>query len=121
LGGTDNQTIREDLSTSSQARYASDSYDSFAPGTAYDYSDVNAAVAGYLVEVATGTSFDEYTKTRILDPLGMRPASWDPRPVVGADNAIPYVNYEPVTPDEYVIVYPGSSMQRARASCRFSS
>ena len=40
------------------------------PGSKYEYS-VSIDVAGYLVEVLSGMSFDEFLQTRIFDPLGM--------------------------------------------------
>lgn len=40
------------------------------PGTKYEYS-VSIDVAGYLVEVLSGISFDEFLKTRLFDPLKM--------------------------------------------------
>ncbi|MBT4642593.1 MAG: beta-lactamase family protein [Deltaproteobacteria bacterium] len=42
----------------------------FSPGDYWNYS-VSTDVLGYLVEVMSGMSLDEYLKTRILDPLGM--------------------------------------------------
>jgi CubicO group peptidase (beta-lactamase class C family) len=40
------------------------------PGEAYTYG-LNSDVLGYLVEVLSGMSFDQYLRTRILTPLGM--------------------------------------------------
>jgi len=42
----------------------------FSPGDYWNYS-VSTDVLGYLVEVISGMRFDEYLKSRILDPLGM--------------------------------------------------
>ncbi len=42
----------------------------FSPGDFWNYS-VSTDVLGYLVEVISGMSFDEYLQTRIFDPLGM--------------------------------------------------
>ena len=40
------------------------------PGTKYEYS-VSIDVAGYLIEVLSGMSFDEFLQTRMFGPLGM--------------------------------------------------
>lgn len=40
------------------------------PGEAYTYG-LNCDVLGYLVEVASGVSFDQFLRTRIFQPLGM--------------------------------------------------
>lgn len=42
----------------------------FSPGDYWNYS-VSTDVLGYLVEAISGMRFDEYLKTRILEPLGM--------------------------------------------------
>ncbi len=42
----------------------------FAPGTAWNYS-VSTDVLGYLVGLISGVPFDEFLRTRILEPLGM--------------------------------------------------
>lgn len=40
------------------------------PGTTYEYS-LSIDVAGYLVEVLSGLTFDVFLQTRLFDPLGM--------------------------------------------------
>jgi CubicO group peptidase (beta-lactamase class C family) len=42
----------------------------FSPGTAWNYS-VSADVLGYLVGKLSGQPFEQFLRTRILDPLGM--------------------------------------------------
>ncbi|HEY41044.1 MAG TPA: beta-lactamase family protein [Dehalococcoidia bacterium] len=42
----------------------------FSPGTKWNYS-ISTDVCGYLVEVLSGMSFDEYLKKYIFEPLGM--------------------------------------------------
>lgn len=42
----------------------------FSPGTAWNYS-VSTDVLGYLVEVITGQTLDEFFRKEIFDPLGM--------------------------------------------------
>jgi len=41
------------------------------PGSRWEYS-VSIDVAGYLVEVLSGMSFDAFLQTRLFDPLGMK-------------------------------------------------
>jgi len=43
----------------------------FSPGTAWNYS-VSTDVIGHLVSVVSGMPFDDFVRTRILRPLGMR-------------------------------------------------
>jgi CubicO group peptidase (beta-lactamase class C family) len=42
----------------------------FAPGAAWNYS-VSTDVLGYLVEIVSGMPFDDFLRTRLLEPLGM--------------------------------------------------
>jgi CubicO group peptidase (beta-lactamase class C family) len=41
------------------------------PGEAHQYSNYGMALAGHLVEVLTGRTFEEYVHEHILEPLGM--------------------------------------------------
>ncbi len=50
----------------------------FSPGTAWNYS-VSIDVLGYLVEKLSDTSFGEFLRTRLFEPLGMKDtAFWVP-------------------------------------------
>ncbi len=46
------------------------------PGERYQYG-INTDVLGYVVEVIGGMPFDQFVKTRILDPLQMRASSFE--------------------------------------------
>jgi len=46
------------------------------PGTTWEYS-VSLDVAGYLVEVLSGMSFDEFLETRLCGPLGMKDTGFE--------------------------------------------
>lgn len=46
------------------------------PGTNYEYSNVGTTLAAYIVERATGKSFNEFTKDHILNPLKMNDSGW---------------------------------------------
>jgi CubicO group peptidase (beta-lactamase class C family) len=50
------------------------------PGTHFEYSHMNYAVLGLIVEKVSGQSFDDYIKTNILQPLGMSNTTFDPKP-----------------------------------------
>ena len=43
----------------------------YAPGRRRKYSNLGYALAGQIVESVSGQSFDDYVKSRILNPLGM--------------------------------------------------
>ncbi|UYC16489.1 beta-lactamase family protein [Xanthomonas campestris pv. phormiicola] len=46
------------------------------PGTHRDYSNIAAALAGYIVERAVGERLDAYTQRQIFAPLRMRSTAW---------------------------------------------
>ncbi|MEX0754627.1 MAG: serine hydrolase domain-containing protein [Actinomycetota bacterium] len=46
------------------------------PGRRYRYCNQGVALAGFIVEAASGTPFDTWCEDRIFDPLGMRATSW---------------------------------------------
>jgi CubicO group peptidase (beta-lactamase class C family) len=46
------------------------------PGEEYEYSNVGAALSGYLVEATTGTPLDDYAEAHIFAPLGMTNTHW---------------------------------------------
>jgi CubicO group peptidase (beta-lactamase class C family) len=55
---------------------ASKNYFAAQPGTFWDYSNIGAALAGYLVEVISGVPFDTYCKDHIFTPLRMTNTAW---------------------------------------------
>lgn len=46
-------------------------YNSYAPGTDYQYCNLNFNMAGTILEKVSGERFDQYVKHHILDPLGL--------------------------------------------------
>jgi CubicO group peptidase (beta-lactamase class C family) len=48
----------------------------YAPGTSFSYSNVGAALVGFLVEEISGQLFNEYSNENIFEPFGMDNAYW---------------------------------------------
>ncbi len=48
----------------------------FAPGTRWSYSNSGYNLAAIIVARASGTSFAEFSRTRLFEPLGMSSTSW---------------------------------------------
>src|ERR1039457_6903395 len=48
----------------------------FQPGSRWAYSTAGMDVLGRVVEVASGMTFDEFLRKRVLDPLGMKNTSF---------------------------------------------
>jgi len=49
-----------------------------APGTTYEYSDLNMITLGALVERLSGEREDDFVKQHITDPLGMKDTMYNP-------------------------------------------
>ena len=51
-------------------------FQDWAPGARYSYSNIGAALAGYLVEATTGVDFAQWCRDEIFEPLGMAHTGW---------------------------------------------
>lgn len=65
-------------------------FESSAPGTKNRYSNMGITLAGYLVEVISGSGFDAYCREHIFDPLDMRHTSWRLAAIDISRLAVPY-------------------------------
>ncbi|MGQ2929771.1 MAG: serine hydrolase domain-containing protein [Sphingopyxis sp.] len=90
----------------------------FAPGTTPAYSNYATALAGYIVERASGEDFDSYVEKHIFAPLGMTHASFR-QPLPKALEAHMSKGYPDVTgkaqPFEMVIPAPAGSLSASGA------
>ncbi|MEO6114632.1 MAG: serine hydrolase domain-containing protein [Sphingomicrobium sp.] len=85
----------------------------FAPGTTPAYSNWGTSLAGYIVERASGMSFDDYIDRRIFAPLGMTNTTFrQPLPArLKANMALGYSRAsEKPTPFEIVVPAPAGAM-----------
>jgi len=82
------------------------SFTSHKPGTIYEYSNVGTALAGFIIEQATGESFNQFTKKYILEPLKMKESGWKSEEINMTNYSRLYEN--PTTPLPYyeLITYP---------------
>ncbi len=51
-------------------------YHNWPPGSEYDYCNVAVGLAGHLVETIGNTSFNQYCRVNIFEPLSMHETSW---------------------------------------------
>ena len=56
--------------------YSKDNFLNAKPGTSRDYSNIGAGLAGYIIEVRTGKTLNEYAKKHIFKPLKMQNSGW---------------------------------------------
>jgi CubicO group peptidase (beta-lactamase class C family) len=66
------------------------SYSEWKPGARYDYCNLAAALAGFMVEAASGTPFDRWCDDRIFAPLGMDRTDWHLAGLDRTQIAMPY-------------------------------
>lgn len=90
----------------------------YAPGTVPAYSNYGTALAGYIVERASGQSFEEYVTEHIFKPLGMTNSSFaQPLPaslVPDMSNGYALASDKP-KPFEIVGPYPAGSLSSTAA------
>jgi CubicO group peptidase (beta-lactamase class C family) len=58
------------------AWYKKKTFSKNPPGGMFNYSNIGAGLAAYVLEQATGESFPEFTKKYIFDPLEMSNSGW---------------------------------------------
>ena len=62
----------EDLTPRQIVSFVSSEPLAFEPGTTYEYSDTDNIVLGLIIEFATGSSYEEELRTRVLEPLDLQ-------------------------------------------------
>ncbi|WP_194023996.1 serine hydrolase [Nodosilinea sp. LEGE 07298] len=91
--------VRTDASTFDTSVTAADVIEAAAttplvgkPGEVFVYSNVNTIIAGEIIERITGRSWEDFTRERILEPLGMSTATLSVEELKRQDNiALPHV------------------------------
>jgi CubicO group peptidase (beta-lactamase class C family) len=71
--------------------YAADNFLDVKPGSHREYSNIGAALAGYVVERATGESLSSYMRRTVFEPLGMRNTAWSLEDVDPGRHSMLYV------------------------------
>ncbi|MFC1223353.1 serine hydrolase domain-containing protein [Pedobacter sp. BG31] len=56
--------------------YSKENFLNHKPGTFREYSNIGAALAGYIVEIRTGQKLNEYSKKYLFNPLKMNDTGW---------------------------------------------
>ena len=56
--------------------YSAKNFDKNEPGAAFDYTNIGAALAAYLIEIKSGVTFAEFTSKYVFTPLEMNNTNW---------------------------------------------
>jgi CubicO group peptidase (beta-lactamase class C family) len=86
----DESVFFENVLSVSGSWYSQDNFTGNAPGEKYEYSNIAAALAAFVVENATGISYENYTHKYIFDPLHMDATGWSFNDVNMQNHAILY-------------------------------
>jgi D-alanyl-D-alanine carboxypeptidase len=72
----------------------------FTPGEKWDYSNYGMVLLGRVIEVVSGQSYYDYTRTKIFEPLGMRATGNDPEgtPVPNLSTGYTHMGPQPGPP-----------------------
>ena len=70
--------------------FTTESFLDTAPGAAFGYSNVGYGLLGLVVERISGRPFSEFTRDRILEPLGMQSSGWHLSDIEIENHATPY-------------------------------
>ncbi len=90
--------------------YAPANFAAAAPGAAYHYSNVGAALAAHLIEIRSGLSYAEFTRRYILAPARMATADWTVAAVAGAPHATGYSRKGKPYPLYFGLTYPDGGL-----------
>ena len=81
-----------------------------APGSYYAYSNESAALAALAIEKATGQSYSDFTRQRILLPLGLTDSGWRYADLDPTKLATLYDQRGRVVSPYYTITYPDGGL-----------
>ena len=101
----------ENYITPSGSNFHSAIWKKTKPGEAQLYSNIGAALLGYLVESVSGKDFDAFCKENIFTPLNMNNTSWRISDLETEKVAMPY--YEDLSPIGHYSVpfYPSTTLR----------
>jgi CubicO group peptidase (beta-lactamase class C family) len=88
------------------ANYQQNNFIDFEPGERFNYSNVGASLAAFIIEQATGQSFDKFTTEHIFKPLEMNASGWSLDDVAIENHSRLYRSDNSVLPFYTAITYP---------------
>jgi CubicO group peptidase (beta-lactamase class C family) len=92
--------------SSSGSHYNKKNFSKNEPGKMYEYSNIGASLIACLVEHVSKTSFNDYCKMNIFEPLGMNNTTWFFSETPQNELAIPYADNAIQNPSKPFYSYP---------------
>jgi CubicO group peptidase (beta-lactamase class C family) len=99
-------SFEQNYLTTDGINYTENNFSDNKPGEVYNYSNVGAALIACLVEHVAKTSFNQYCKSNIFEPLGMNQTSWFFSETPQNEVAIPYADNNFKNPSKPFFSYP---------------
>ncbi len=80
------------------------------PGQTYEYTNIGATLAAYIIEAASGEAYSAFTKKHILEPLGMHSSGWSFDAIDFSQHTKLYATPEKPFPFYSLITYPDGGL-----------
>jgi len=90
--------------------YQSEMYSERQPGAQFEYSNLGFALLGYIVEITSKSSFQDFTHQYILDPLEMNNSTWEFDQVDEKHHTRYYLQNYHVCPDYLINTIPDGGL-----------
>lgn len=90
--------------------YNEDAFLGMKPGERYEYSNIGATLAAYVLELATKQDYRAFSKQYILDPLSMSSSGWSFGAVDMKMHSKLYADSTTEIPFYYLITYPDGGL-----------
>jgi len=107
---TDLGTFLENFLSVQGTWYSKTHYLEKKPGERYEYSNVGATLAAYIIERATGKNYRDFTKDHILRPLNMSATGWRTTDINTTKRTQLYTVEGVEIPDYTLITYPDGGL-----------
>jgi CubicO group peptidase (beta-lactamase class C family) len=86
--------------------YKKEDFLNYKPNEIFEYSNVATSLAAYIIEIATGESFNQFTKKYILNPLKMNSSGWKFEDINFSNYSRLYQSPDTLLPFYSLITYP---------------
>lgn len=90
--------------------YTPNNFSKEKPGQKFSYSNLGATLCALVIEYATKTPYDKFTRDNILTPLEMNNSGWSIKTVDSTKISKLYGNYESVLADYSILTYPDGGL-----------
>ncbi|MGD1945067.1 MAG: serine hydrolase domain-containing protein [Croceivirga sp.] len=104
------ETYLENFLSSEGSWFKKKNFLKVKPGSTYEYTNVGAALAAYVLEQATGVPYDEFTKIHILEPLKMNATGWSFDAIDKSKHTKLYTDEGEVIPHYSLVTYPDGGL-----------